>query len=247
MAIIKIGDVFKTQRCGDVVVVKYANALEVTVEFQDGHTKCVNSGNLRKGLISNKYFPAFNTAGYIGSGVYCAVDANGNGTFEHRAWKNMLTRCTRLDFLEKFPSYIDCSVCKDWLNFQVFAKWYTSQLGYGKGWHLDKDLTVLGNKVYSPSTCSLVPQEVNKLLLSRKSSRGTYPLGVALRGCTYSSTINLNNKKISLGVFSTPNLAFAAYKAAKESHIKKVATSHRNEISETIYKNLMNYVVSITD
>lgn len=243
MAVVKIGEVFKTQSCGNVVVVKYANALDVTVEFHDGHTKCVSAGNLRKGLSRNDYFAAASTAGYMGSGEYSAVDGNGSETYEHRAWKNMLSRCT----MAKYPTYTGCSVCEDWLNFQSFAKWYTSQVGYGKGWHLDKDLTVSGNKVYSPLGCALVPQEVNKLLLSRKASRGEYPLGVSLRGSTYSSSIRLNGKNTGLGVFPTQNLAFAAYKVAKESYVKDVAAKHRHEISEAIYNNLMAYTVSITD
>lgn len=35
-----------------------------------------------------------------------------------------------------------------------------------EGWHLDKDILLKGNKVYSPETCAFVPAKINSLLIS---------------------------------------------------------------------------------
>ena len=43
------------------------------------------------------------------------------------------------------------------------------------GKHLDKDLLVCNNKVYSPETCVFVPREINQFLTKSNNSRGKYP------------------------------------------------------------------------
>lgn len=71
----------------------------------------------------------------------------------------MLNRCYNEKCQEKHPSYIECTVCDEWHNFQVFAKWHEEN--YINGFHLDKDIRIKGNKTYSPSACSFVSQSDN--------------------------------------------------------------------------------------
>ncbi len=98
------------------------------------------------------------------SGTVYGVGFNSGGSFKpscnsahtkpYSTWKSMLMRCYSEKYHAKFPSYIDCSVCDEWLDFQVFALWFTDN--YKAGMQLDKDIKVDGNKVYSPSTCLFV-------------------------------------------------------------------------------------------
>lgn len=48
-----------------------------------------------------------------------------------------------------------------------------------KYWHLDKDILVAGNKIYSPETCLFVPNRINSLLI-RGVKTGPLPLGVSM-------------------------------------------------------------------
>lgn len=51
---IKVGDVFKTNAGGDVVVVEYIHANDIIVEFPSGYRRSTTSGNLQKGKVLDK-------------------------------------------------------------------------------------------------------------------------------------------------------------------------------------------------
>lgn len=156
------GAVFPTNKCGDCVVQKYNNALDVQVRFiQTGHVKSVHASNLRKGQVKDPYFPSIANKGYVGEGRHLAVSSNPT----YNRWRNMLVRC----YTAKYPTYSDCTVCDSWLNFQTFAEWVECQANYDDpSYVLDKDIKVEGNRVYSPATCMIVPRVDNA-----KAARGT--------------------------------------------------------------------------
>lgn len=175
----------------------------------------------------------------------CDGDSHTNA-YTH--WRNMLVRCFDKEYMACKPTYSDCTVCKEWLLFSNFKKWF-DQFNY-ENYHLDKDILVKGNKHYSPDTCCLVPQEINTLLTKRQRSRGQYPIGVCYikRSGKYSATIH-KLRNVHLGFFDTPEEAFQAYKSAKEQYVKELATQYFQEgkITQRVYQALMEYQVEITD
>ena len=136
-------------------------------------------------------------------------------------------------------------IFKEWYNFQNFADWYTSQPNYGKaGYHLDKDLSKIGNKVYCPEYCWIIPPKINNLL--PKILRGSYPLGVCFNTQTNkfkAAVYNAQGNSINLGDWGTPEEAFYVYKVRKEEIIKQVAHEFKCELNDSIYNNLINYEV----
>jgi hypothetical protein len=50
-----------------------------------------------------------------------------------------------------------------------------------------------------------------------------------------------------IGLYSTPEEAFQAYKTAKESNIKETAEKWKVKIEPRVYKALISYQVEITD
>lgn len=166
----------------------------------------------------------------------------------YRRWSNMLQRCYDKDFHIKKPTYAECTVCKEWLRFSSFKKWFDKN--YVDGYVLDKDILVKGNKVYSPDTCCFVPAALNSLLTKRDYHRGNYPIGVQKppRGRFFAS-IHLNGMTKKIGRYDTIEEAFEAYKQAKEKHIKEVAEKYYSDgkITERVYDALMKYEVDITD
>lgn len=180
----------------------------------------------------------------------CAVTADGKLIDEYCLWKHMLERCFSNNFKQKHQTYNDVTCCNDWLYMTKFIEDVSKLKGYGlKGWQLDKDILVKGNKVYSKDTCCFVPKEVNYILTKSDKTRGDWPVGVSLFKitCKFQASFSIKGKKQNLGYFKTPDEAFQAYKAAKEAYIKEVANRWKDQIDDRVYQALMNYTVEITD
>lgn len=135
----------------------------------------------------------------------------------YRAWRNILKRCYCKAFQDKYPLYIGCSVCEEWLTFSNFKRWMEQQDWQGK--QLDKDFLLTGNKVYSPETCVFIDGLTNSFILDCAASRGKYPLGVDFHksgGKLRSRCCNPFTKKSEhLGLFTCPNEAHEAWRKRK--------------------------------
>lgn len=164
-------------------------------------------------------------------------------------WRHVIIRASSASYKEKFPTYKDVTVCDEWHNFQNFAEWFEQNYNPEtmQGWHLDKDILVKGNKVYSPETCCFVPKEINFLFTNRKNQRGSYPIGVRPKGDKFQARINIFRKSKCLGVFNTPEEAFQAYKTAKELYIKEVADEWKDKITQKVYEAMYRYEIKIND
>jgi hypothetical protein len=185
----------------------------------------------------------------LNKGVYTkgkyTFGKKGKPTKEYSVWLSMLTRCYNERFLMTNETYIGCTVCDEWLDFQNFAEWFNEN--HIDGYQLDKDLIIKGNKIYSPQTCCFVPQEINLLLVNRKRDRGEYPIGVSRDKTKMSAHIVIKAKQVYLGNYNTVEEAFNAYKTAKEANILSMAEEYKDRISEKVYESLLNYTVNIND
>lgn len=96
------------------------------------------------------------------------------------AWKHMLGRCYDPAYRLRNPTYEGCTVEDVWLDFQVFAEWYHQNYPKdGLKYHLDKDLKIIGNKIYGPDTCLFVTHAVNCFTTNRGNDRGSHMIGVS--------------------------------------------------------------------
>ena len=106
------------------------------------------------------------------------LDLKSSTPREYKAWYSMLRRCYDATKGVEFKAYEGCTVSDTFKTYSNFKKWCHSQVGFNNiGWHLDKDLLVKGNKVYSPETCCFLPPEINILIVCNKTDRGTLPIG----------------------------------------------------------------------
>lgn len=185
-----------------------------------------------------------------------SVGFNSGGKYKTRAgskiapayqlWRNMLRRCYDTECQERFPTYKGCSVSENWFDYQVFADWFYSHKYSNLGFHLDKDILVSNNKVYSPDACCFVPSELNNLFTDSAASRGKFPQGVYLnkRSNKYMARLTVDGKSDYLGLFDCCDKAHQVYISAKESRVKKLAQEWRGRIDERVYEALMHWKVT---
>jgi hypothetical protein len=250
---IPVGSVFVTRSSGSATVIKYEGCNQITVQFEDGTTKITASKELRTGSLKNNFAPYVHGVGFLGEGSYKAKakGQKSGSTIEYEVWRGMLRRCYDVRSFIKHPTYVGCTVEQSWHNFQVFAEWYTKQKGFQERWHLDKDLLNIGNKVYSVTSCCLIPARVNSLFTgANKGKRGSCPKGVHFCNTKKMYIAQIHREGAAqdyLGTYSTKDQAFAAYKVAKESYVKQIAKEYKEDLPERVYENLVNYVVNADD
>src|SRR5699024_522525 len=108
---------------------------------------------------------------------------------------------------------------------------------------LDKDLLIPNNKVYSPESCVLVPQELNKILINCGKKGDGLPRGVAFHKANkrYEVRLRKNDHRCYLGSFDCPDEAYQVYKEAKESYVKERALYWKDRIEAKAFEALMNW------
>ena len=167
---IDINKIYTSNNCGDFKITKYVNSVEVHVEFLiTGYKTATKAGNVERGTVKDKLSPKLYGVGFVGVGPYKWGRKGKYGKI-YAAWNNMLKRCHCPKKKEHSPAYIGVTVCKEWHNFQNFAKWFEDN--YIEGFHLDKDIKFAGNKVYYPGACTFVSQRENNI----QARAGTYTM-----------------------------------------------------------------------
>ena len=157
--VIQVGEIYETNNFGTLEVIEYINFSKVRVRFlATGYEKFARATSIRNGAVKDLLVPSVCGIGYLGEGT-CKVSANGRSTKVYSTWLGMLVRCYDPKTQIRQPTYVGCSVAKEWQCFQTFATWFNEH--YIDGYHLDKDIKVPGNKVYGPDTCMFVSRDEN--------------------------------------------------------------------------------------
>ena len=239
---IKQGDVFEVNG-GTITVIYYESTDKIYVKHNDEHSHCMwtRKTAIKKGMVKNPYFRSVEGVGYFGVGKFKGY-LNGKQTEEYVAWSGMLLRCYNVKFKNKHPTYEGVTVCEDWHNFQNFAYWYTREDEYGRGYHLDKDILMKGNKQYSPDTCCLVPQEINKFFTSTGEKKNGLPTGVTMtKNKSFKVKASLLGVNKYIGTFKTLEEAVHAYSHAKGVDAKELALSNLGNVRYKVFLAIMNW------
>ena len=245
-----VGKVCKSLNSGDFKIVKYNDYENVEIQFlKTGFETVVQLGSIRNGEVKDPYSPSVFGVGVVGTKYPSMI--NGVQTKEYELWKSMLRRCYSDKYQKKYPTYEGCKVSDRFKSYEHFYEWCNKQIGFDNdGFHLDKDLLIKGNKVYSEDSCVFIPQEINTLLTKSTSSRGEHLIGVCWHKArkAFMAQVGKGKGKLKhLGYFTTEIEAFNAYKEAKESFVKEQANKYKSRIDPRAYEALMKYKVEITD
>lgn len=244
----KKGTVFNSNKSGKFYVVNYIDGNNVEVEFFDtGYKFVARSQAIRKGNIKDPTARVIHGVACFGVGDF-AASKNGKTSIAYNKWNNMLIRCYDDDYQSSKPTYKGCYVCDEWLNFQNFAKWfYDNYPNDGHQYCLDKDLTVIGNKVYSPDTCIFVSNQVNCFVTDSAAARGQYMIGVSMpkRGSRFKSYCHnpFTGSRGYIGYSETEKGAHMMWRERKShfaNELSKIQTDRKVRDGLLNYKNALD-------
>lgn len=240
----QVGDIYKTNNYGHLSVVEIRGYESVDVEFIDtGFKTTTTVGNIQMGSVKDVLFKSIYGVGYFGVGVHKAK-ISGIKCKKYITWTSILQRCYSSKCQVRNPTYKVCSVSEDWHNYQNFAGWFEEN--YVDGWEVDKDLLIIGNKVYSPDTCVFVPKRLNNFIVDFWNlSSNVLPAGVCKKGNKYGARCSDGKGgRIFLGVFKTEmeaHIAWRNFKLCVAMNMKP----EMDEIDERIYPNIVKIISNI--
>lgn len=158
----------------------------------------------------------------------------------YNAWNALRLRCLDGGYKQSHkPTYVGCAVDPEWFIFSAFFDWWSAR--YFDGCAVDKDLLIVGNKIYGPNTCVLVPLWLNNFTTVNASARN-HGLGVTARksGRFQASVNHPKTKKLEhLGTFQTAEQAHTAWLTRK----LEIAAELKDEI-EAVHVGLYDCVVA---
>lgn len=176
------GEIYENSNGSKVEVTFVESARKVHFKCLDnyGYNGVCTAEHLKSGVFSNPYDKTLCGVGYLGVGIH-KTRTNGTKNEAHIKWHSMINRC----YGPKVTvAYKDVKVCEEWHNFQNFADWWQEHDPGILGWHLDKDiLSGFDCKIYSPTTCCIIPKELNSKLIRFVELIGT--TGIYQRSGTF--------------------------------------------------------------
>ena len=256
----RLGEEQLNNQCCLMKIVEYNDYRDIVVQFQDKYKAKVHTTyqHFINGKVKNPYIASVYETGMIGSKYPTSI--NRKHIKEYLCWCCILERCYSNLYKNKYPTYQNAICCEEWLLYENFYEWLHKQPNFekwsnGERWAIDKDIFIKRNKIYSPDTCCLVPQNVNCLFVKCDAARGNLPIGVTYHEATQKYRVEIskyhNGRSISehIGLYTTIEEAFLSYKKAKESYIKKVAEEEyaNGNITKQCYEAMMKYEVEIDD
>lgn len=150
----------------------------------------------------------------------------------YQTWIDILKRASTEEYVIKHPTYVGCSISKDWLYLSNFLEFFLKN--YKEGYVIDKDILFRGNKLYSKETCIFVPQHINKSIQGCYK-RGEYPLGVSLRG---------SNGKYRSGDFAVSNTAEEAHKKWQKHKLESLIQMNENSMLDPVINRLQTDILN---
>lgn len=239
----RTGETNYTQYGDLMTIIKYINTKNVIVRFDNGYEVKTTYACFKLGNVLNIFYKKVCGVGYLGA----VKSKNSDDNKIYGIWAGMLNRC--YNNLPKYSAYNDCTVDNEWHSYAAYKKWYKDNFYKieDEVMCVDKDILYKGNRIYSPKTCIFIPATLNTLLEKSLKIRGKYPIGVSKKRNKYNAHCKVITHRKFLGTFDTPLLAFNAYKAEKERHIKEITESYKGKIPIEAYNALMNWQIEITD
>lgn len=167
----------------------------------------------------------------------------------YKRWASILRRCYSYKALRNNPSYLNTSVCEEWLTYSNFKKWFDKN--YVKGWDIDKDILSEDNicTVYSPSTCMFIPKWLNLYVVSPTYFDKSTPIGVSYDKKSRRYTVKCRelgtSRQLFVGVFKRKSEAQKAW-LNKKIEMLDLRKSELDSIHPDLYYRVLAFLYKKT-
>lgn len=199
--------------------------------LKDGYETLSTKVHIKQGNVANPLTKNVMGIACLGIGPYSYA----KNLQLYKMWYDMLYRCYSIN-ADRYPYYggKGVKVCEEWLNFQVFAKWFEDNSYICKDLlSIDKDILANINhkeaNEYSPENCILIPYSLNSWLVGEKPKSGVNCIKDNFK---FYSEISIN--KVRYRIPQTNS-----FKEAKEFYANKKYEQWIKLIKE---QNLPNYM-----
>ena len=251
MQINREGEKYVTNEGYPIEIVEYISSKDCSIKFENNYRiNNIYFCQAKRGNIKNPYHLSIHGVGFIGVGRHI-VSKNKVHSKSYRTWRRIYDKCYSEKYHKDHPTYKNCTIGTEWHNFQVFGDWFEENWKpwMDSSWHLDKDLLVKGNKMYSSETCCIVPQEINNIFVKHTVNCEGTPVNIRISKSRkkYEARIRKEGIATHLKTCETLEEAFKVHKVAKEIRIKEIADKWKGLIAEKAYNAMYNWEVEITD
>jgi len=232
-----IGKVFRTNEGYDLEVVDGGSRKNYcTIQIKEWVSEVLHQ-HAQSGEIKYPFHLSILNIACFGEGKY----SRSENRMAYNRWRHMLERCYDEDQRQKHPTYVDCVVSDEWLNFQNFARWHERYYPTdGKKYELDKDIRVTGNNVYGKDTCIFITKELNAFMANIFSNNTSGYTGVSRdgKGKKYNATICIDGKNRHLGVSVSAKEASLLYLAERENQSARWRRYYSFDYPKSILSNI---------
>lgn len=237
------GTQFQTKSSGVCTIIKYENARNIYVMFEDGTVTKASGGNLCSGSISNPNRPTVFGFGINDAGLEDSTDKR------YVLWSSIIRRSYSKVYHENKPSYKDVRVSEDWRRLSNFIKDIENlpnfDLALSENWELDKDVLGGNQKLYSKETCCFLPRELNTLFTSESNKGLKKGVFYNKRLGKFTASINRGNKGRShIGVYETENEAYSSYCSEKQKHLDNLILKYEDKLPDNVKFKLKDWFLN---
>jgi len=142
---------------------------------------------------------------------------------------NCMTQRAKIggSFQRRWPRYEGTTASEEFLNFETFTAWATSQLGWDDpDFELDKDILSVGSRHYSSETCVFIPRIINVNVARHKrkavkSEKRGFVIYAKLSGCS-----------VIIGPHSTEAECSLDYEDLKQLYLEELLDKFKHKMSK---------------
>jgi len=154
-------------------------------------------------------------------------------------YMNRLRLAKSTNYSISHPCYSNTSIDSTWEDYTNFKEWLLNndyQNNYQYKLNIDKDILQWNNtsKIYSPTTCLLIPEKLNKALIRVKPD---FSITKKENGVL---NVNMYGKLVYIGTFTDDEEYQYNYKKYKCSWINSLIQYSQSRMSNEHYELLLN-------